>query len=810
MPGHRMIKTCLLIMFFCFAGFIVANAEEQVLPASPAETPAPEAEPDSLSVAQIQTRADEVNAELLSLFAVLQEPGPESGKLPAQIDALADDLDRVLQPVDRGNISALRQSDAETLLQTLNRMNRTLSGWHDELAQRIDFLDERKQLVEQEIDYLQGLLDPTTAEDLPVSLVERLEALHGQLEAARVATRDRLDLALAELSKISAINLRIREYTQLLEMRISARGREVFSLEGKPIWKVGRTGAGFIGRLSGELQSRITASEEYIKANAGECVAMVIFLLFLSVIGFISHRSVQRMTESNTIDVRTRPFLERPAAMIALLWAILGPELILPPLPVAMIALRVLICGIALWRLMPTMIPAAEHSALRPLIALAAVAAVLRIWPAQESYGRFALIAMDVLGIYWFRRFGQALRTTTENLTLWQYVGRSVTALAPYILGIALLGWLFGAIALADQLSRGLFLLLIALLSLMVVESLLNTLTELFLSGSGKRWLRFVQNYPELIRARVSFLIRLGMLVLLVTFIPRIFPLLEAPLDWMIEVLTGTVEFGTVSLSLATMIGLIGSVVIALMIARFVRFILDEDIFPRLPVASGAASAASRLIYYALVFGGIVFALAASGVELGNLTLLVSALGVGIGFGLQGIVNNFVSGLVLAFERPFRPGDFIAVGQLTGRVREIGLRASRIRTFEGSEVIVPNANLISGEVINWTLSDQMRRGDIDVGVAYGSDTRQVREVLLKVAAENDKVSHHPEPVALLLGFDDSSIKFALRLWISDAGDWPAIASELYDAVHVAFAEAGIEIPFPQRMVHLHDNKGPNQ
>jgi hypothetical protein len=201
-----MIKTCLLIMFFCFTASVVANAEEQAVPASPVETPAPEAEPGSLSVAQIQTRADEVNAELLSLFAALQEAGPDSGELPAQIDALADDLERVLRPVNRGQISALRQSDAETLLQTLNRMNHTLSGWHDALAQRIDFLDERKQLVRQEIDYLQGLLDPTTTEDLPVSLVEWLETLHGQIEAARVAIRDRLDLALAELSKISAMN----------------------------------------------------------------------------------------------------------------------------------------------------------------------------------------------------------------------------------------------------------------------------------------------------------------------------------------------------------------------------------------------------------------------------------------------------------------------------------------------------------------------------------------------------------------------------------------------------------------------------
>jgi len=797
------------MLLLCFVGGIPANAEEQDAAPTQIETPAPEAEPDSPSAAQIATRVDDANSELLGLFEELQKSGPEVGEIPVQIDALAIELDEVLRLVDREQISVMRQSDAETLLQTLKRMKRKLDTWRTMYERRTDFLDQQKQIVRQEIDYLQELLGSAPVKDLPVSLVGRVNTLRSQLEAAQVAIRDRLDLTLGELATISAIELRIREYSQLIETRLSARQREAFALEEKPIWKLGETEAAFLARVTQDLRSRSNAAEEYIQANAGESVVMLIFLLLLVVIGFIARRSVRRLAESNAEEVRARNFLERPLAMAALLWAILGPELILPPLPVAFSVMRVLICASALWRLLPTLIPASEYGALRPLIVLAAFAATLDTWSVEEAPGRFALIAMDVLGIYWFRRFGRALRETNDGPGLWWYVGLVITALAPYLLSIAILAALFGAIVLADQFSRGLFVILIAILSLMVIESLLNTLAELFLFGRGKRWLRFIRNYPELVRARVSLLIRLGMVVLLVTFIPRVFPLLDIASNVALNVLTRRIEFGSVSLSLATIIGLILSVVIALAVARFIRFVLDEDVFPRLPVDSGAASAASRLIYYALVLGGIVFALAASGVELSGLTLLVSALGVGIGFGLQGIVNNFVSGLVLAFERPFKSGDMIAVGQLTGRVGQIGLRASRIRTFEGAEVIVPNADLIGGEIINWTLSDQTRRGDINVGVAYGSDTARVREVLLRVARDNERVASYPEPVALLLGFDDSSIKFVLRLWISDAGDWPQIASELYDAVHVAFGAAGIEIPFPQRTVHLDGGSGQN-
>jgi potassium efflux system protein len=801
-----MFKTWLIITFFCVAGVIPANAQDEA--AAPAEIPEPETAPDSLSTSQIATRADQINAELLRLFDLLQKPGPEIGEVPADIDALASDLEQVLQPISREEISVMRQSHAEPLLQTLNTMKRKLSDWRGGLEQRTEFLDQQKQLVKQDIDYLQKILASAAAEDLPESLVKRLESLSGQVEAGRVAIRDRLDLALGGLSKISAIDLRVREYMQLLEMQLSAQRTEVFAFEAAPIWQLEMIDSRFFVKLRREFRARIDSAEEYIKGRPGESATMAFFLLFLAVIGFLAHRSVQHSTESGVIEDRRRAFLERPAAIVALLWAIIGPFLFLPSLPVALIALRLIICAIALWRLMYAAIPPSEHRALRALILLAILAVILNTWSAEETYGRLALIVMNLLGIYWFRRFGQALRETTEQPGLWIFLGRFIAVPAPYLLGIGILGIVFGAVALADQLSRGLFLILIAILSLTVIEGLLNTLAEVFLASSGKRWLRFVRNYPKLVQSRVSLLIRLGMVILLIMITPRAFPFLERVSTDTIALFTERVTFGTLSVSLADVLGLIISVVMALAVARFIRFILDEDVFPRLPVAAGAAAAASRLIYYTLVLGGIFFALAAAGVELSSLTLLVSALGVGIGFGLQGIVNNFVSGLVLAFERPFQTGDMIAVGQLMGRVRQIGLRASRIRTFDGAEVIVPNANLIGGELINWTLSDQMRRGDVSVNVAYGADTARVREVLLKVAADNDRVATNPEPTALLLGFDDSSMNFALRVWISVAGDWLEIADELYDAVHGAFVEAGIEIPFPQRTVHLHEDSGP--
>jgi len=203
-----------------------------------------------------------------------------------------------------------------------------------------------------------------------------------------------------------------------------------------------------------------------------------------------------------------------------------------------------------------------------------------------------------------------------------------------------------------------------------------------------------------------------------------------------------------------------------------------------------------------VLVAGFFLAAFAANFDLNRFTLLAGALGVGIGFGLQSIVNNFVSGLVLLFERPIKVGDRIEVGQLLGDVRHIGMRASVVRTLTGAEVVVPNGNLVSNEVTNWTLSDQLRRGDIEVGVKYGTDPEQVLEILLQVAERHEDVLKEPPPAAWFMGFGESSLDFSLRAWTGATEKFFQVRSDLNVAVNRALKEAGMEIPFPQRDLHV--------
>ncbi len=270
---------------------------------------------------------------------------------------------------------------------------------------------------------------------------------------------------------------------------------------------------------------------------------------------------------------------------------------------------------------------------------------------------------------------------------------------------------------------------------------------------------------------------------------------------WVNGLLDISWHIGAVTISIGKFFTVLLVIAMTIAVFRIVNLLLNKEIFPRVQLPRGVPGAISMIIRYTIVGFGFYFVLSAAGIDLGKFGLMAGALGVGIGFGLQNIVYNFIAGLVLAFERPIQVGDVIEVGTLMGTVTSIGVRSSNVRTFEGSEVIVPNGNLISKEVVNWTLSDRKKRREIQVGVAYGSNPQQVMEILTKVTGEHVSVLETPSPWATFEGFGDSSLNFKIRFWVPfDIG--VTVKSQVATSSYAALEGAGIQIPFPQQDVYI--------
>src|SRR6266850_2481255 len=241
---------------------------------------------------------------------------------------------------------------------------------------------------------------------------------------------------------------------------------------------------------------------------------------------------------------------------------------------------------------------------------------------------------------------------------------------------------------------------------------------------------------------------------------------------------------------------------VSFMLSAAVRLLLAEDVFPRVQLAKGLPLALSLLVQYVLVFGGFTLALAALGMDLTKLTILAGALGVGVGLGLQSLVNNFASGLILLFERPIHVGDVVQITGVSGEVRHIGARATLVRTADGAEVFVPNSQLITQALTNWTYSDLRRRIVLPVKVAYGAAPQRVTELLTGVAIRHPQVIDEPAPGAVFLGFGENSLDFELRAWTDRFGDAEAIQSQLADSVYTVLTNARIELPVPRRDVRV--------
>jgi potassium-dependent mechanosensitive channel len=486
------------------------------------------------------------------------------------------------------------------------------------------------------------------------------------------------------------------------------------------------------------------------------------------------------------------------SALLTLLVSALTPPL--EPRPIT--------AGVALIALLPILrlVAALSPPALVPVVWLIGifhvvdlVRALLTGVPVLEQALFLLQLAALLVAVAWLRRHLARLSTAegVHRLRL-----RTLGRVVQIVVGVAFLSASLGYL----RLARLLEFLAIGMpmwgLVLWAVVRLSDAVVGWALRVRPLRLLRTVQEHRLPVERRLLSITRVGAVIFWAASVAGALAILRPARQRVTQILAARLTHGALNVSLGDFLvfGLI--VWITFILSSAVRVILEEDVFSRVKLERGIPAALSSVAHYVILLIGFFLGLAALGLDFTRITILAGALGVGVGFGLQNIVNNFVSGLILLFERPIQIGDAVQLGTLTGEVKRIGIRSSTVRTWEGAEVIVPNASLVSDQVTNWTLSDRMRRVDIDVGVAYGTEPQRVVTLLADVARRTPGVLPEPAPIVLFLGFGDSALNFQLRAWTAHFEEWIRTRSELGLAVHDALEQAGITVPFPQREVRV--------
>jgi small-conductance mechanosensitive channel len=627
----------------------------------------------------------------------------------------------------------------------------------------------------------------------PTPVLERARSIEVKLYAASARVREYRDDVLLALDRALALLARVDDARALVAAQEEQVRAQRTQLEESSLWRLGAAPAHF-DLVAAEVRTAGRLLGDYF-AREGTALAG----LFFGVLAL----TIWLFTRGPGHDARSaQRAYGRPVAaslliaLMALWWLSLDPPLlfyeallVLVPIPAAMLARNALpapipltLYGVALATMLIPLRGAVDASAIagRAVLLLQAMSiavpvaidlhrgrlqqALRRVSPGAVRAGALLVIAAAVVAAF--------------NV-IFGFMGpaRSLRLVMGSLLGF---GLVFGASA---------FALYGAVLALLATPLL--------------RWLRSARTAdPALLRA-----VRLVLTVLAVGGVAIVtlgtFGLIPTMQLASQSLISATLQVGTTSIAVNAVATALAVIFATIVLTGITGFILDREIVPRLQLRPGAGFAIVTFTRWTMIIIGAALALASLGVDMAKVTLLASAVGVGIGFGLQNVVNNFVSGLILIVERPVGVGDLIEVGPLLGEVKRIGIRSSTVRTVQGAEVIVPNGELVSKEVVNWTRSDRQRRYDIDVGVAYGSDPEQVMRLLVEAARDVPEIMTNPAPLAMFKGFGDSSLDFRLLAWVQTVDVGLQAQNGLRVAILRKLDSAGIAIPFPQRDVHIH-------
>ena len=793
-----------------FAAFLLVLA----VPGNAAEQKSPEAQkpsapppPPVIPVAEIATQATQVG-NLIRGFATDLTPG-------SAIEAIRKNLPEFSANIDLELASTTNLLKDQPSLETLQaqeqlwqQKQQQLTAWLNVLTERTTRLQNSLNLLKTQQDRWTRTRDAEQSANVPAPILSQIDATIAAIEAGQTPLQaqrnDLLDLQSKIAQQVARCGTALAQIAQVQESAVGG----ILSRDGSNIWNPdlwARAKASFDARVP---KIRATYRADFLRYLSDPAMKMPLHIglfIVLSLVFLAAGRQFKQWAASGEGATRATIVFDHPLAA-ALLIVLMVATRHASPLPSS---LKDLLDAVGLVPMIilarpfvhPSIVPAMYILAI--LFALDTVRHALAGVP--PAGGQTLIMLESLAGIVvlrWLMIYGAQHRVSGEGVDSgWRKIRRFVAGMLLLILAGGFLASAFGYWRLSRLMIPGVLVGGVFVLWGYTLVQLASGIIAYALRVWPLRHLQMVQHHRDLLEARIYrlllWLIIGGLFVRYLDYLGLLDPAMALAND----LLTTRFERGSISTSVGDIAAFFLTLLGAYWLSNFIRFMLEEDVYPRTRIAAGQSYAVSNLLNYSILALGFLVALGVLGLDLNKMTVLLGAFGVGIGFGLQSVVNNFVSGLILLFERPIHVGDTVQVGNFQGRVRRIGIRASVVRTAQGAEIIVPNAQLITQDVTNWTLSDRLRRIDLPVAVIAGAAPKKVIELIEGVARAHPQVLHDPAPRCLFMSYGDNAINFELRAW-TDFANSGQVHSDLTVAIYEAVNAAGLSFPFPQREARL--------
>ena len=757
----------------------------------------------AIKIADITGQAEEIEDHLQRVETELSETDTEE-QARETLDKLNKEIKTMQASLDNRLATRFDKYEIQELESNWNILKKNLTTQQEQYKKRSDRLSKGLELVQEKIQIWQLTQKEVRHDSAPETVKKRVKEVLTLLRKFQSRLKNYFNSSLDILARTSKQQDLVNSAIERIETANEELVLNVFQAQDLPLWVSGfnveeikLVPDNIINRLK-ELKTGL------IKFTKDQYVLLLIQTIFTLFLGWFISRRYRLIIEEASIGNYGLDALKHPW-LAAMLFSLYMTPFLYVDRTLGFIFLTT-ISSLPLWLyVVGGMLSAALRVSLIIITLLALVEEIRTVFGGFTLLSRWTLILEFVVALVAIRwllpKHSQRIPGYLRN-SFWYKFMRTWLRYSIPVLGAGIVAVVLGYSELAGKIA---FLMIwgpVAGAAFIAIVRIVEAILQSYIDTGQFDFLNMIRiNRHPFVTLTRRILRTLGFLAW-AFLILRAIQLLDPVLDVTYAILTTQLGIDPIQFSLGGILAFGFTLWFSWLLARFVNLVLDNEVFSRMHTPPGVPFAITTFSRYIILVIGFLAAVSVLGFSLDKITIVLGALGVGIGFGLQNITNNFVSGIILLFERPIRVGDKIQFDDLIGRVSSIGIRASKITSFDGSDVIVPNADFISSRVINWTFSDEKRRVIVPFRVSYETDPEQVLELLLKVAKDHPEIIDSPEPEALFQNFGESSLDFELRAWTESDRGWLAVKSDLAVIIHKALKEAGIEIPFPQRDVNL--------
>jgi len=751
---------------------------------------------DYIPISEITKEASTLLVELKEMEEILAQSA-EFKEMHNTLDPYSKSIEKLLKKSNYKNIFNQNIRELQKMEGVLKAELKQFQDWEIILNEHIEKYDKYKIILEQKRVLWKKSYENARQKSAPPELLVYIDSVLEDIKTLQKDLKKKYDQALTDSQLVSSYILRLNELIENIKKAHEIAINRVFFKNQASLFESGALQfhfTAYIKSIKNSLLEKYQESKNYFWINNKYWLKFFV-LAFLSALFVFYYNYLYRkerlFVSKSSIGRKIFFFIRRPLSTY-MFFLILIVVFVFEERPASLTEIVLIGMVLPIIRVLQTVIQKKYYRYLYTFFAIYIfyILNLNAVGFALEKRYMMLLINIALL-VYLFRvLYKDILRFISLN-SLYK-IGKYLLITFCLLLLIALFANIYGVVLLSFRIVNGVIYILYASMIFYALHVILSGYIVVLLRRRISSVSHMLERYAQKIEKTTMYLIKIWMILwwlLIVSQQLSIYPYFVRMID---KLLAFSIEIGETTISLQAIVDFLMIIIATFILAKLIRVILEVEVFARFKLPRGAPTAIITTLNYVIIISGVFIAFSSLGVTPEQFVLLFGALGVGIGFGLRNIIANFISGIIMVFERPVQIGDTIEINKTMGSVQSIGARSSTIKTFDGSEVIIPNADFISKEIINWTLSDKHRRKIIEFRVDLDNDIEKIIKIMQDVVTSHKDVLQDPQPLATFKGFGEYYLEFKLYFWLSE--NLIVAQSDISMGIYKALKEAGIKMP----------------